>query len=369
MEISIVTKNDKRLAITHFYYGVKSILEGSTKQIKLRELKHQLKQLTSNIKKKYQNSRYKDDIRKVLKEEYNKVVALAQDIAREKKFSNNQLLYDVFDGIPLIQGVPNHRAYDMVVKQDPERIIAWVFYPVISDDFDPLKSQIEAEQDFEIPCIDIKVIGKPLVPATVAPATTSKSQTKKPKQKVSTKIENLGKVLFSRKDQFKLRSEQEKDEIKGFLYEQNATTVKPHDILVLENLELAKKIYARVSNIDINPLSGGGYVHQFSEVVTHVLFRPLLELTTDYTGRPRPADLAGFTIRRPTSEELNEVLNIPEDGFPLGRLDYEGTSDVFKYPLIPEDTIYQSMLVAGVQGKGKTNFIKLLIRSLTTWQG
>ena len=175
--------------------------------------------------------------------------------------------------------------------------------------------------------------------------------------------------MFSRKDQFKLRSEQDKDEIKGFLYEQYASSVKPHDILVLENLELPKKIYVRVSNIDVNPLSGGGYVHQFSEVVTHVLFRPLLELTPDYTGRPRPADLAGFMIRITTPAELNEVLNIPADGFPLGRLDYAGSNDVFKYPLKPEDTIYQSMLIAGVQGKGKSNFVKLMIRSLTTWKG
>ena len=368
METSIISKNDVRESLIYFYYGISKILSKDNPHNKIRDLKNELKQLLHDIKIRYQNSQHKDDIRKALKEEVAKVVALADDIAASKRFSNGQLLYDIFDGIPQTQKTPDHRAYDLVVKRDPERTIAWIFAPMPNDVFDPLKAQIDAEQDFDIPCIDVKVIQKQITikqpPLVQEQATKTQAATNAPK-----KTEILGKVLFSRKDQYILRSEYQRDEVKGYIYEEFAPSVKPLDILVLENDDHSKKFYARVSKIDMNPLSGGGYVHQFSEVVTHVVFRPLMEVAEDWSGRPRPSDLTGFIIRRPSGDELNEVLNIPVSGIPIARLDYDGTHEVFNYPLKPEDTIYQSVLVAGVQGKGKSNFVKLLIRSFATYKG
>jgi hypothetical protein len=176
----------------------------------------------------------------------------------------------------------------------------------------------------------------------------------------------LGKVLFSNKDQFNLRAEQTRDEIKGFLYEDHASSVKPLDILVLEKEGCQKKIYAIVTKIDINPLSGAGYVRQFYEIATHVQFQPLCEIYAGYKGRVRPTDLTDFIIRRPSNNELLEVLNIPHNGLPLGWLDYSETNEIFRYPLDPGDTLYQSLMIAGVQGKGKTNALHMLVRSLTS---
>ncbi|MCV0399584.1 MAG: DUF87 domain-containing protein [Nitrosarchaeum sp.] len=360
MQTSLLQKNDLRCAQAYFYNGLCQILEDGQKQTKLHELKASVKKLASDIKVKYQNSKQKEAIRKALKEQVANITFLAESLSQDKKFINGYLAYDVFDGIVISARLADNRHYDIVVKQDPQRSVAWVFSPSTEDEFDSIKAQIEAEQDYEIPCIDVIVKGPELLP-------------KKPQEIVSVKLTErndkidetiLGKVLFSKKDQYVLKSEQEQDEIKGFLYEQHAKTVQPLDILVLENQEEQKKIFSRVAKINMNPLSGGGYVHQFSEVVTHVLFRPLREVAADYDGRPRPTDLSGFIIRRPSDKELLDVLNIPDFGMPIGKLDYNGGGEPFLYPLKPMDTIYQSMLVAGVQGKGKSNFIKLMVKSL-----
>jgi DNA helicase HerA-like ATPase len=176
----------------------------------------------------------------------------------------------------------------------------------------------------------------------------------------------LGKVLFNIKDQFNLRADQNKDEIKGFLFEEHAPNVKPLDILVLESQDCQKKIYASVIRIDMNPMSGAGYVGRFYEIATHVVFQPLVEVTNDYKGRARPTNLSGFIIRRPKSSELLEVLNVPQNGLPLGWLEYSDSIEIFRFPMQPEDTLYQSIILAGVQGKGKTNTLHMLIRSLAS---
>ena len=60
------------------------------------------------------------------------------------------------------------------------------------------------------------------------------------------------------------------------------------------------------------------------------------------------------------------MLHVPSNGLPLGWLDYNDSSKVFYFPLEPRDSIYQSMMIAGVQNKGKTNLVKLLVMALAS---
>lgn len=143
-------------------------------------------------------------------------------------------------------------------------------------------------------------------------------------------------------------------------------TTIPAGLVVLEKKGFQTRIYTIVTKIDINPLSGAGYVRQFHEIATLVQFQPLYEISDGYKGRVRSTDLTDFIIRRPNDNELLQVLNIPQNGLPLGWLDYGETNQIFRYPLDPEDTLYQSLMIAGVQGKGKTNALHMLIRSLTS---
>jgi hypothetical protein len=343
--------------------------------------------ISNDIKKRYRYSLLKDNIRKALKGEVKDVLLLAADIAEGNRLRNGKLLYDLFDGIPLTASHKD-RAYDIVIKLDPGRSKAIVFAPSNDDKgYDPIQAQVEAERDYSLPCTNVNIHHH--FPQTktkqpeqledksqprISPAeeATASTELEEKQQKITADIAAshkyivLGKVLFNIKDQFNLRADQSKDEINGFLFEEHATRVKPLDILVLEREDCQKKIYATVTRIDMNPMSGAGYVRQFYEIATHVVFQPLVEVATDYKGRVRPTDLSGFVIRRPKSSELLEVLNVPQNGLPLGWLDYSDTNEIFRFPMQPEDTLYQSIMIAGVQGKGKTNSLHTLIRSLAS---
>ena len=152
----LIQKNDVRAALTEFLYGVHALLADSQKQTKLRELSSSLKAISLEIKAKHQNSLQKGTIRKALKEQVERITSLAKSIAKDKKFVNGQLAYDIFDGIVISDGFTESKQYDLVVKQDPERTIAWVCSPSDDDEFDPIKAQIEAEQDYDIPCVDLR---------------------------------------------------------------------------------------------------------------------------------------------------------------------------------------------------------------------
>jgi len=75
----------------------------------------------------------------------------------------------------------------------------------------------------------------------------------------------------------------------------------------------------------------------------------------------------GYHIKQPTDAELIEALHVPEEGLPLGYVDYNNSDHVFYYPLEPK-ALYQSMMIAGVQNKGKTNFVKFLIMALASME-
>lgn len=177
---------------------------------------------------------------------------------------------------------------------------------------------------------------------------------------------SLGKVIFTKPEKY--TQSLNGDKIYGYIREQNKEMVSKGDPVVLFHREQSLKFYAKIIKIDNYPITAGGYEKHVTEVGTHVEFRPFLEIDTaePYRGAVRPHDLSDFEIGFPNSEELAEINNIPKDGLPLGKINCNGSRTDFYYPLKPEDTIFQSVMIAGVQGSGKTNFNKLLIQTLAS---
>ena len=175
---------------------------------------------------------------------------------------------------------------------------------------------------------------------------------------------SLGKVIFTKTEKYK--QSLAGDRIYGFIREINKEMVSKSDCLVLFHREQNLKFYVKVLKIENYPISAGGFEKKISEVGTHLEMEPFLEIDLDegYVGSLRPHDLMNFEIAFPNSEELSEINKIPKQGLPLGRVDGKGAPTTFFYPLVPEDTIFQSVMIAGVQGSGKTNFTKLLIQTL-----
>ena len=376
MQLKEISKNSLRLALTDFYLGIIQNFNDKEKSTKPRTLKHMLEKITTDIKQAYREEHadeYKDALRKILKEEVNEVMSRAKEISVKGQCKHGHLLYDLFDGVPLVDTRVLHRQYDLVVQIDTERCESWVFAPK-PQEYDPIQAQIEAEKDFGLQCIGDRVIRE--FPASLEKNDqntkcldkeqfNTDSQTDSA-ENLGSKLKIVGKVLFSKGEEYILKDEKSRDEIKGYFFEEYAESFTPLDTVVLESQEAETKIYATITRMNIRPLSGGGYVHKFTETAYHALFKPLLEVSEGYQGRVRPKDLSGYIIRQPNNEELRQVFNIPSKGLPLGRLDYYGSNEVFYYPTTPEDTLYQSAIIAGVQGKGKTNGLKTLIRSVIT---
>ena len=176
---------------------------------------------------------------------------------------------------------------------------------------------------------------------------------------------NIGKVIFSEKENY--TTSIAGDKMFGWVKSSWKEDISAGDNLVVFHRESSFKFFVKVEKIQNYPISAGGFEKKISEIGTYLHLTPLLEIDPEqeYAGPPRPHNLSGFELDIPNPKELGLMFNIPSDGLRLGHINEEKTTPFF-YPLVPEDTRFQSWLIAGVQGKGKSIFAKLLIQTLTS---
>jgi len=180
-----------------------------------------------------------------------------------------------------------------------------------------------------------------------------------------TKTRNsIGGVIFSKTEKYT----QDHTGAKTFGYvkgEYRELVVQGQNVVMFHR-EQNLKFYARIEKIENYPITAGGFEKRITETATRLHLRPFHEIAYEenYNGQYRPHDLLGFQIDFPNNDELMEILNIPQEGLVLGNLAVSEQKIPFNYPLHPEDTIFQSVFIAGVQGSGKTNFTKVLVNSL-----
>ena len=179
---------------------------------------------------------------------------------------------------------------------------------------------------------------------------------------------SIGRIIYSQKDSYNTERIKD-DKTYGWIADEFKEQVKAGDRLVIYNRESTKKFYVIVDKTANFDMSSKGYnpKHKWAETVTHVTLIPFLEIDfgeETYKGKPRPSSLAEFEIDFPNKDERLDINNIPKDGLALGDFESNGVKTPFHYPLRPEDTLFQSMIIDGPQGKGKTNFVKLMISSV-----
>jgi len=174
----------------------------------------------------------------------------------------------------------------------------------------------------------------------------------------------IGKVIFSKTEKYIQDSKGAKTF--GYIKGDYRESIAQGQNLVLFSREENIKFYVRVEKIENYPITSAGFETKVTETATKLQLRPFFEISTEenYRGQYRPHGLNGFEIDFPNKEELLEITNIPKEGLPLGTILSHQNNVQFNYPLHPDDTIFQSIFIAGVQGSGKTNFTKLLIQAL-----
>jgi hypothetical protein len=298
-----------------------------------------------------------------LNEQKNEVLECAKDVNHNGIINKGQLLYTLFGGTPLTTEVQIDKPYDMVVEQTPNRSIAIVYCPTDHEVFDELEIQVAAENEYKIPCTDVKILYPVPTQAPVGIKST-------PAHTLSTdndvETPDIGRILYSKKFPMILSENSEKDRITALVYESHSTNVLPNEYVKLINEDGTKTVICRVVKVSSQPISAVGITKKVSEIATILELQPLVEKSDKYKGKPKPGNLSGLLLQKLSRNELIEILHIPRTGLALGHVDYDKVDEPFLFPLEPDTSIFQSMIVAGVQGKGKTSFIKLLIMSLTS---
>jgi len=365
----IIKKNPVRLVFIYFIYDILDILQNRT-EYSVNTLQTSISYIKENWTEASLELDQNDQkwLKTVLNQFEIEIIDYAKNVSNQNIVNKQQLLYDLFDGIPLTDDVPINRLYDMVVEETPNRAVGYVWCSTKTEIFDKLQIQIEIEKEFKIPCTDIKILNtipdvNPDEPKKRKKNNYQKLESSKSKSNTDSPI---GRILFSKKYPTILSENSQKDKINAVVFESHAESILPNTFLKLVSEDETKSVYCRITAISVEPISGHGIQKQFSELSTVLTLRPILEKKGDYAGKPRPGDLTRFDLKRLSAKELINMLHIPERGLPLGKVDYDDVDHDFLFPLEPDTSIYQSMTIAGVQGKGKTSFIKLLIMSLTS---
>ncbi|MFH0767685.1 MAG: ATP-binding protein [Bacillota bacterium] len=157
-------------------------------------------------------------------------------------------------------------------------------------------------------------------------------------------------------------------EIKGFLHESmRGETIYPGSPVVINGTDQKTgshyRIFARVKKIETH--NQYSYIESQGKGVQGfempIILEPYHEITDKYNGPFQHLhSLSAAQIFFPDGEEYYEVLNLPKSGLPLGILNEGGMNGNMLPYLYDADKIYRSMVITGMQGVGKTIFLKYL---------
>jgi len=292
------------------------------------------------------------------------ILDYAKNVQNNGLVNKQQLSHDIFGGIPLPIEPLSQSSFDIIIEETPTRSKAIVYCPLTTEVYDKLEIQVAAEKASHLPCLNVEI--KYQIPELNDSITPKAVTVVTPTEVNDESSEPIGRCVFAKSSPMQLSTTPVKDSIKAVVYESFAHSVRPNDLLKLVSDDKTKSVYCQIQKIIVHPLSGVGIQKKFSELSTVVILQPLTEKTDDYHGKPRPSNLSGFELKRLTRNEMIEILCIPKSGLPLGWIDYENIDEPFFFPLEPATSIFQSATIAGLQGKGKTSFLRLFIMALTS---
>jgi len=379
----IIEKNEIRVALLNYHREIIDILEKYN--YKIHEFDGELDYVANNIKQDMRNYPHKDAIRKALKGARRKIFEAAKKSRTANKINKDAFFQNYFGGIPLDSKSLSEAPYDMVIEIEPHNTVAWVFSPNEHENLNNNEIMNQVQCDFNKQCsqvltkypVDIKDT-QMIEFAYEEPKKSSKLFESKPEEEPETQCEEselenpdyIGRVEFGNKSKMLLNEKKIYDKIEGLIKEEEASSVTPNDILVLESRKRDGIILATVVKMEINQKNTATNFESYSYLGVKIIMRPLLQKYEGYEGKIVPTSLLGYQIRKPTTEEAALVTNAPKTGLPLGHLDFGNHKTVCYYPFDPnsktlDSTIYQSVFIAGVQGSGKTTGLKFLCQALT----
>jgi len=387
MALVLVGKNEVRVALTLYHRGVIEILQKYN--YKMHEFDGELDYIANNIKQDMRKYPHKDAIRKALKGSKRKMIEAAKISKDGNKVNKNQFFQNYFGGLPLDSISLSEAPYDMVIEIEPHNTIAWVFSPSKNENVNNNEIMNQVELDFNKQCS--QVITKYPIDIENTEIITFEAEESEPLSTISeteTEVEPeskyeivekpetpdyIGRVEFGNKSKMFLNEKRIHDKIEGLIRPEVAASVSPNDLLVLEPRKRDGIILAKVIKMEVNQKNTATNFESYSWLGVKIVLRPILQKYEGYEGKIVPTSLLGYQIRMPTINEEALVSNVPTSGLPLGKLDLRKGESTCFYPFDPnsktlEDTIYQSVFIAGIQGSGKTTALKYLCQALTSYE-
>jgi hypothetical protein len=186
----------------------------------------------------------------------------------------------------------------------------------------------------------------------------------------------IGKIIHREKTPLEISIDE--SVVQGHISSKYAALAHPPQVLVAKpDNEEGRKIFCKVFHLESKPWSVRDEEKQVNEFVTYVELQLIREIdqTNGYIGSPRNQNLQDFGLHIANEEEVKTCFNLPEEGFPLGKMLLSEVSDqttLYYYPYNPNNyqrmedewMVDHSLFIVGNQGRGKTNalfYISLLL--------
>ena len=392
MALVIIKKNDIRVAQIQFHREVIDILKKFSNSYRLHEFEGELDEIGNKIKLDMRDHPNKNAIRKTIKGARKNMILSAKQSKLGNKISADLFFQNYFGGIPLDSKSLTEAPYDLIIEIEPHITVAWIFSTSKEENMNYSEIAHHVQCDFNKECTqvltkypveinDIRMIEfeskESQIQENEQPQEENESEIE-PKlesiEAIEQKIpEYIGRVEFGNTHKMMLQEKRIQDKIDGVIRPEAAAIVSPGTILAIESTSHDDFILATVVKIEVNRKNTATNFESYTYLGVKISMRPLIQKTENYLGKIVPTDLSGYKIRRPSSEELSLVTNIPKEGLPLGELDVDDDGYDAYYPFDPNShtlnsTIYQSVFIAGIQGSGKTNGLKFMIQSVTGYE-
>jgi len=222
--------------------------------------------------------------------------------------------------------------------------------------------------------------GESLVKSKSKDQTSVHSVTKSPdsKTKHNDHEDYLGNVIQNRKYPFILKHGKE-NEIWVKIREKCVDLVKSGDLTILEDENMPIKLFTEVLEVRSFPDTATLSYRSTSELVNFAKLNPHLEIHPDGSRTPPSGrNYSNYIMRKAKPEEIAKYFSLSNTGLPFGIIDsgnglsFEQLSPdalPYLYPIERANQLYKGIFIAGSPGKGKSNFLKLMMCGIADYIG
>lgn len=172
--------------------------------------------------------------------------------------------------------------------------------------------------------------------------------------------DHLGWLNTTKNKPFELKRNGE-NRMEGYLFPNRAKQVRAGEHVAVEKTD-GIRIICMSEEIKSHNEDVKGETKSHNEDVFRIKLNPRYEMLPEGPQYPRPQTITGGKIMRMKKEEYYIIKKIPENGICFGIIN-EVEHDNYKYYMEPNQ-LFKSMFIGGMQGFGKTSFIRLLVLSL-----